>query len=549
MPYGLKNAGATYQCFVNKIFALEIGKKMEVYIDDMLVKSMAEKDHIPHLRECFRQLNIYNVKLNPAKCRFGVRSGEFLGYLVTHHGIEANPKQIEALLGMASPQNKREVQPLTGRVAAFNRFISRSTNKCLAFYDVFWGNKKFEWTTRCEEAFQELKKIFYVSQTFTGAESRYRQMEKLALAVIMSARKLRPYFQSHSIIVKGSMPLHAILHSPSQSGRLAKWAIELSEYDIEYRNKTCAKSQVLADFIVELPTKEAQENPLDTTWLQHVDGSSSKQGSGVGIRLTSPRGEVLEQSFRLNFEATNNVAEYEALVAGLNLARGLKIGKIRAFCDSQLVANQFNGEYTAQDEKMEAYLIHVQNLAKDFDEFELTRIPQGENTSADALSALASTSDPSLRRIIPIKFIEKPSIELGKEEHVLLIQIGADQDDPDDYNPEWIEPIKSYISEGKLPSDKWKARKLKAQAARFVLGNKKLYKWRLSGPLMTCVEGEEVSKIIKEIHGGSCENHSGERALAIKIKRHGFFWPTMIKDCENYSKRCKKCQRHAPTIH
>jgi len=156
----------------------------------------------------------------------------------------------------------------------------------LAFYDVLRGNKKFEWTTRCEEAFQELKKylatppilaqpvigeplylyvavsdtavsgvlvredrdeqkpIFYVSQTFTGAESRYPQMEKLALAVIMSAQKLRPYFQSHSIIVMGSMPLRAILHSPSQSGRLAKWTIELIEYDIEYRNKTCAKSQV-----------------------------------------------------------------------------------------------------------------------------------------------------------------------------------------------------------------------------------------------------------------------------------------------------------------
>ncbi|KAG7529934.1 Ribonuclease H-like superfamily [Arabidopsis thaliana x Arabidopsis arenosa] len=204
---------------------------------------------------------------------------------------------------------------------------------------------------------------------------------------------------------------------PSQSGHLAKWAIELSEYDIEYRNKTCAKSQGQANFIVELPTKEARENPLDITWLLHVDGSSSKQGSGVGIRLTSPTGEVLEQSFRLNFEATNNVAKYEALVAGLNLARGLKIEKIRAFCDSELVANQFNGEYTAQDERMEAYPTHVQNLARNFNEFELTRIPRGENTLADALAALTSTSDPSMRRVIPKEFIEKPSIDLSKEEH------------------------------------------------------------------------------------------------------------------------------------
>jgi len=117
---------------------------------------------------------------------------------------------------------------------------------------------------------------------------------------------------------------------------------------------------------------------------------------------------------------------------------------------------------------MEAYLIHVQNLAKNFDEFELTRIPRGENTSADALAALASTSDPSLRRVIPVEFIEKPRIELGEEEHVLPIQVSADQDDPGDCSSVWMEPIISYISEGKLPSDKWKARKLKAQAARFL---------------------------------------------------------------------------------
>lgn len=90
-------------------------------------------DHVTHLRDCFQQLNLHKIKLNLVKCRFAVKSGEFLGYLVTHRGIEANPKQIDALLIMASPQNKREVQRLTGSVAALNRFISRSTNKCLAF--------------------------------------------------------------------------------------------------------------------------------------------------------------------------------------------------------------------------------------------------------------------------------------------------------------------------------------------------------------------------------------------------------------------------------
>ncbi|KAF8054972.1 hypothetical protein N665_1306s0001 [Sinapis alba] len=108
-------------------------------------------------------------------------------------------------------------------------------------------------------------------------------MEKLALAVVMSAQILRPYFQSHMIVVLTSFPLRTILHSSSQYGRLAKWVVELSEYDIEYRAKPCAKLQVLADFLVELPTGCTTNQEPDLTWTRHVDGSSSKQGSGIGI--------------------------------------------------------------------------------------------------------------------------------------------------------------------------------------------------------------------------------------------------------------------------
>ncbi|KAL0716302.1 hypothetical protein Bca4012_065624 [Brassica carinata] len=319
---------------------------------------------------------------------------------------------------MVSPKTKKEVQRLTGRVAALNRFISRSTEKCLPFYDTFKGNKKFEWTEECEKAFQQLKHylatppvlakpvegeplflyiavsttavsgilireergeqkpIFYISKTLLDAETRYPLMEKLAFAVVTSARKLRPYFQSHTIVIITTFPLRTILHSPSQSGRLAKWAIELSEYDVEYRPRTCAKSQVLADFLVELPMGDMTNTEPNTTWILHVDGSSSRKGSGIGIWLTSPTGEILEQSFRFEFHASNNEAEYEALVAGLRLARGLKIRNIHAYCDSKLVANQYSGEYEARDKRMDAYLKLIQDLSRNFDHFALTRIPR-----------------------------------------------------------------------------------------------------------------------------------------------------------------------------
>ena len=136
MPFGLKNAGATYQRLVNRMFQKHIGTTMEVYIDDMLVKSTKSDLHIAHLSEAFQILRNYNMKLNPAKCAFGVSAGKFLGFIVNHKGIEANPDKIKALLDMPSPSGIKEVQRLTGRIAALSRFVSRASDKCQPFFQV-----------------------------------------------------------------------------------------------------------------------------------------------------------------------------------------------------------------------------------------------------------------------------------------------------------------------------------------------------------------------------------------------------------------------------
>ena len=155
MPFGLKNAGATYQRLVNHMFRPRIGWNVEVYIDDMLVKSLNEGKHLDDLQETFDTFRQYNMKLNPSKCAFGVASGKFLGFIVSHRGIEANPNKIQTILDMKPPRNIKEVQSLTGRVAAFNRFVSKATNKCLPFFKVL--RKVFEWTDECQKAFQDLK--------------------------------------------------------------------------------------------------------------------------------------------------------------------------------------------------------------------------------------------------------------------------------------------------------------------------------------------------------------------------------------------------------
>ncbi|XP_048623567.1 uncharacterized protein LOC106413279 [Brassica napus] len=321
----------------------------------------------------------------------------------------------------------REVQRLTGRIAALNRFISRSTDKCLPFYELLRGNKRFVWDEKCEEAFNQLKHylttppvlskpeagdtlslyiavtssavssvliredrgehkpIFYTSKRMTEPETGYPTLKKMALAVVTSARKLRPYFQSHTIEVLSNQPLRTVLQNTNQSGRLTKWAMELSEHDIVYKNRTAAKSQVLADFLIELTPELEQDLILPSVnWILHVDGSSTSKGSGAGVQLQSPTGELIRQSFSFGFAASNNEAEYESLIAGLRLAKAVKAKRISAYCDSQLVVSQYLGDYD---------------------------VPRGENVCADALAALGSKLHDQVKRTIPIHKIEKPSID------------------------------------------------------------------------------------------------------------------------------------------
>lgn len=155
MPFGLKNTGTTYQRLVNKIFEDQIGKSMEVYMDDMLTKSLRAEDHVTDLKRTFNTMDKYRMKLNLAKCVFGVGPGKFLGFVVNQRGIEANPEKIKALLEMKTPETIKDVQRLTRRVAALNRFVSIAIDKCLLFFKFL--RKAFKWDEECDKAFEKLK--------------------------------------------------------------------------------------------------------------------------------------------------------------------------------------------------------------------------------------------------------------------------------------------------------------------------------------------------------------------------------------------------------
>ncbi|XP_072062157.1 uncharacterized protein [Arachis hypogaea] len=250
MPFGLKNAGATYQRLMDKVFAKQIGRNIEVYVDDMVAKTKIGHNQISDLTEIFGQIRQYNMHLNPEKCAFAVQG-------VTDWAISS---------ALVSERNKVQ------------------------------------------------HPIYFVSKTLQHAELNYPRIEKLALALIFSARRLRPYFQSHVIHIRTDHPLR-------QVGPI--------------------KSQFLADFIAELTIPSEEDHAKQ--WILYVDGSSNNGGCGAGIRLEAEDGFILEHSIHLAFKASNNQSEYEALLAGLRLCLDLHISTIKVYCDSLLVVQQVNG--------------------------------------------------------------------------------------------------------------------------------------------------------------------------------------------------------------
>ncbi|KAI5313837.1 hypothetical protein L3X38_043013 [Prunus dulcis] len=168
MPFGLKNTGATYQRLMNCLFAPLIGNTIEVYVDDMQVKSRTAVQYIPNLSAMFTILQQYRKRLNPTKCAFGVASGKFLGFMISRRDIEANPEKIQAILDMTIPKTVKDIQSLTGHVVALTRFISKATDRCTPFFKALKGSKQsITWTAECDKAFSEFKE--YMGQGFLAA--------------------------------------------------------------------------------------------------------------------------------------------------------------------------------------------------------------------------------------------------------------------------------------------------------------------------------------------------------------------------------------------
>jgi hypothetical protein len=271
MPFGLRNASATYQRCMNHVFGGHIGRTVEAYVDDIVVKTKRASD----LETTFKCLRVKGVKLNPEKCVFGVPRGMLLGFIVSERGIDSNLKKITAITSMGPIKDLKGVQRVMGCLAALSRFISRLGEKGLPLYRLLRKAECFTWTPEAEEALENLKAlltktpilvplaagealliyvavttqvvsvaviverreeghalpvqrpVYFISEVLFEAKAHYPQIQKLLYAVILRRRKLRHYFESHPVTVVSSFPLGEIIQCCEASGRIAKWAVEL----------------------------------------------------------------------------------------------------------------------------------------------------------------------------------------------------------------------------------------------------------------------------------------------------------------------------------
>ncbi|XP_022014324.1 uncharacterized protein K02A2.6-like [Helianthus annuus] len=232
---------------------------------------------------------------------------------------------------------------------------------------------------------------------------------------------------------------------------------------------------------------------------------------------------------------TNNEAEYEALIAGLRLAKEMKVQKLEVFTDSLLVSSQVNESYIAKEPNMKRYKEESKELMDTFQTCSIKQIPRSQNKKADALSKLASLTFAHLTKKVLVEVLKAPSIDELEVQDVII-----------DEDPNWMTPMKKFLKNGELPSDQTEAERVKIKARQYVLQSETLYKKGYLAPLLRCVGPEKSQYLIKEIHEGICGAHFGARSVVAKLMNLGYFWPSMHRDAAEQLKKCDVCQIHAP---
>nr|AAX95490.1 Integrase core domain, putative [Oryza sativa Japonica Group]ABA93045.1 retrotransposon protein, putative, Ty3-gypsy subclass [Oryza sativa Japonica Group] len=506
----------------------QIGRNVEAYVDDVVVKTKQKDDLITDLEETFASIRAFRMKLNPEKCTFGVPSGKLLGFMVSHMGMQANPEKINAILNMKPPSSQKDVQKLTGCMAALSQFVSRLGERGLPFFKLLKKTDNFQWGPEAQKAFEDFKKllttppvlasphsqeplllyvsatsqvvstvlvvereeeghvqkvqrpIYFVSEVLADSKTRYPQVQKLLYGVLITVRKLSQYFQGHSVTVVTSFPLRDILHNRKANGWIAKWALELMSLDLSFKPRTLIKSQALADFVAEW-TECQEDMPVEKMeyWTMHFDGSKRLSGTRAGVVLISLTGERLS---------------------------------------------------------------YVRKLEDKFDGLELTHVLRHNNEVADRLANFgskreATPSDMFVEHLYEPTVPRKKIIEATDTQEVSMIEA------------DWREPLMRFLTKQELPQDKNEVERISRRSKLYVIHETELYKKNPSGILQRYVSLEEGRQLLRDIYSGICGNHAIARTIVDKAYRQGFFWPTAVSDADKIVRTCEGCQFFARQTH
>ncbi|XP_019161960.1 PREDICTED: uncharacterized protein LOC109158496 [Ipomoea nil] len=453
---------------------------MVAYVDDILVKSREEINHVGDLADCFQVMLKYNLRLNPKNCAFAVQGGKFLGYMVTKRGIELNPEKVQAIMDMQPPNTVKDLQRLTGRLAALSCFLSKSADKTVPFFEVMKRKEGFVWTAECQQSFEELKKYLSTPPVLSTPQVG----EPLFLYLATSLRAV-----SSVLIREEERTQHPVYYVSRslKSAEMRYTPLEKIVYALVITVREDDKDAILED------------GPGEW-WEMHVDGATSRQHCGGGVMLITLEGFRLYYALSYLFQTSNNEGEYEAVLGGLRLTKTLGVGCLRIKTDSRLVVGQVSGTCEAKNARMAQYKEKTVELLKGFGAYEIEYISRADNTEADILSKIALE---------------------GVLDHLVRI---CQKDEL-----------------GELPEDPGVAARVRRKAPSFEIIDGQLYKRSFGGPLLKCLLRSEPEKIMDEAHRGICAAHQGTHTLTRKLVVQGYYWPTMMRDCIEWIAKCGIC--------
>jgi ribonuclease HI len=364
-----------------------------------------------------------------------------------------------------------------------NRFIYSSVERNLPFFEVLKSAEVFQWGSAQQKAFEELKQylidlttltppapgdplllyvaashsavsaalvqeklegqvkkqapVYFVSEVLSLSKKNYTELEKVLYAVLMASRKLQHYFQAYHIIVPSSQPLKDIMRNREATGRIGKWAVELNKFSIDYVHRSSNQSQALADFIVDwtLGAQEEEASKDAEAWTMFCDGFWGTFGAGAAAVLIAPSKVRTCYAVKLDFSCTNNIAEYEALLLGLQKLKAMGIRRAVLKTDSQVIFGHVDKSCKARDPKFEKYLDTVRRLEASFEGFSVKNIPRGENEHADLLAKSAAQGLPLPSEVF-FETIKVPSVDLLERAVLNISPV---------YSEDWRTEIMSFL--------------------------------------------------------------------------------------------------------